>query len=142
MTTRKQAVARILPNGVRVPAGLTVNEMTFDEWWNKAQWDEQFGRYSREQIFQIALTAGFSADEISRGLGIGLARIAEETVPLTEAQQMQSVEIIRASVAEQRIAARERGFTGDICQDCGCFTMTRNGTCLKCETCGATTGCS
>lgn len=34
------------------------------------------------------------------------------------------------------------GFTGDECPSCNAFTMVRNGTCLKCETCGATTGCS
>ena len=38
--------------------------------------------------------------------------------------------------------ARERGYTGDICPECGSMTMVRNGTCLKCQTCGATTGCS
>jgi ribonucleoside-diphosphate reductase alpha chain len=38
--------------------------------------------------------------------------------------------------------AREKGFTGDTCPECGNFTMVRNGTCLKCQTCGATTGCS
>lgn len=34
------------------------------------------------------------------------------------------------------------GYTGDSCPTCGNFTMVRNGACLKCETCGATTGCS
>ncbi|MCK9279470.1 MAG: vitamin B12-dependent ribonucleotide reductase [Melioribacteraceae bacterium] len=38
--------------------------------------------------------------------------------------------------------ARERGYTGDICPECQSMTMVRNGTCLKCNTCGATTGCS
>ncbi len=38
--------------------------------------------------------------------------------------------------------ARIKGYTGDICPECGSITMVRNGTCLKCETCGATTGCS
>ncbi len=38
--------------------------------------------------------------------------------------------------------ARERGYTGDICPECGSMTMVRNGTCLKCQTCGSTTGCS
>lgn len=41
-----------------------------------------------------------------------------------------------------RRLARERGFTGDICDDCGSSQMVRNGTCLKCNSCGATTGCS
>ena len=41
-----------------------------------------------------------------------------------------------------RQQAREAGFTGDICTDCGGSQMVRNGTCLKCNSCGATTGCS
>ncbi|MEW5884263.1 MAG: vitamin B12-dependent ribonucleotide reductase [Armatimonadota bacterium] len=38
--------------------------------------------------------------------------------------------------------ARLLGFEGDPCPDCGQFTLVRNGTCLKCTSCGATTGCS
>jgi len=38
--------------------------------------------------------------------------------------------------------ARLQGFTGNACSDCGSFTLVRNGTCEKCETCGATSGCS
>jgi ribonucleoside-diphosphate reductase alpha chain len=39
-------------------------------------------------------------------------------------------------------AARIKGYEGDSCTDCGNFTLIRNGTCLKCDTCGATSGCS
>ncbi|MCD6121663.1 MAG: adenosylcobalamin-dependent ribonucleoside-diphosphate reductase [Spirochaetales bacterium] len=38
--------------------------------------------------------------------------------------------------------ARLKGYEGDPCPVCGNFTLVRNGTCLKCETCGSTTGCS
>jgi ribonucleoside-diphosphate reductase alpha chain len=38
--------------------------------------------------------------------------------------------------------ARQKGYEGDPCSECKQFTMVRNGTCLKCETCGATSGCS
>jgi ribonucleoside-diphosphate reductase alpha chain len=38
--------------------------------------------------------------------------------------------------------ARGSGYTGDLCQTCGNFTMRRNGSCLVCATCGSTTGCS
>jgi len=38
--------------------------------------------------------------------------------------------------------ARLQGYEGDACGECGNFTMVRNGTCLKCNTCGATSGCS
>ncbi|MDZ7765379.1 MAG: hypothetical protein U5K00_13285 [Melioribacteraceae bacterium] len=43
---------------------------------------------------------------------------------------------------QQMVKAKERGYTGDICPECGSMTMVRNGTCLKCTTCGSTTGCS
>ncbi len=38
--------------------------------------------------------------------------------------------------------AIEKGYTGDICLECQSLTMVRNGTCLKCMTCGSTSGCS
>ncbi len=38
--------------------------------------------------------------------------------------------------------ARIKGYEGDACPDCGQFTLVRNGACLKCESCGASTGCS
>jgi ribonucleoside-diphosphate reductase alpha chain len=38
--------------------------------------------------------------------------------------------------------ARLKGYEGDACSECGNFTLVRNGTCLKCDTCGATSGCS
>ncbi|MDR1933123.1 MAG: adenosylcobalamin-dependent ribonucleoside-diphosphate reductase [Spirochaetales bacterium] len=38
--------------------------------------------------------------------------------------------------------ARAKGYEGDPCPACGHSTLVRSGTCLKCETCGSTTGCS
>jgi ribonucleoside-diphosphate reductase alpha chain len=38
--------------------------------------------------------------------------------------------------------ARMKGYEGDSCGECGNFTLVRNGTCMKCTTCGATSGCS
>ena len=49
---------------------------------------------------------------------------------------------IEDEMTKTRRLARERGFTGDICDDCGSSQMVRNGTCLKCNACGSTTGCS
>jgi ribonucleoside-diphosphate reductase alpha chain len=45
-------------------------------------------------------------------------------------------------VAEKRAEARMKGYVGEACPECANFTLVRNGTCLKCETCGSTTGCS
>jgi ribonucleoside-diphosphate reductase alpha chain len=46
------------------------------------------------------------------------------------------------SKAELRAEAQAKGYVGDMCTECGSFTLIRNGTCLKCDTCGSTTGCS
>lgn len=46
------------------------------------------------------------------------------------------------SLKEKVKSAIEKGYTGDVCTECQSMTMVRNGTCLKCMTCGATSGCS
>ncbi|SFH84740.1 vitamin B12-dependent ribonucleotide reductase [Albimonas pacifica] len=43
---------------------------------------------------------------------------------------------------DDRAKARMQGYEGDPCGECGNFTLVRNGTCLKCNTCGGTSGCS
>jgi ribonucleoside-diphosphate reductase alpha chain len=48
----------------------------------------------------------------------------------------------RAFVAEKRAEAKAKGYEGEMCGECGNFTLVRNGTCMKCDTCGSTTGCS
>ena len=45
-------------------------------------------------------------------------------------------------VMTERDQARLRGYEGDPCWNCGQFTLARNGTCLKCDSCGETSGCS
>jgi ribonucleoside-diphosphate reductase alpha chain len=44
--------------------------------------------------------------------------------------------------ADARNKAKMQGYEGDPCSDCGNYTLVRNGTCMKCNTCGATSGCS
>ncbi|MHC0053011.1 vitamin B12-dependent ribonucleotide reductase [Actibacterium sp. D379-3] len=41
-----------------------------------------------------------------------------------------------------RVKAKMQGYEGDPCGDCGNYTLVRNGTCMKCNTCGGTSGCS
>jgi len=82
---------------------------------------------------------------------ISKPEITDQGVMRTEGEKREVQMTLDAAVAplqEQdaearaRQAARERGFTGDICGDCGSSQMVRNGTCLKCNACGSTTGCS
>jgi ribonucleoside-diphosphate reductase alpha chain len=43
---------------------------------------------------------------------------------------------------ERRAKSIMQGYTGNMCMECQNFTMVRNGTCEKCDTCGSTSGCS
>ena len=63
----------------------------------------------------------------------------------TSGAAIAAVEVVDAVVgdrAEKVRAARMQGYEGDPCSECGNLTLVRNGTCLKCVTCGSTSGCS
>ncbi|GHV51395.1 ribonucleotide-diphosphate reductase subunit alpha [Spirochaetia bacterium] len=53
-----------------------------------------------------------------------------------------SAQLPEHSEAIKIAQARIKGYEGDPCPACGFFTLVRNGTCMKCDTCGGTTGCS
>lgn len=68
---------------------------------------------------------------------------AEEIAENAKAASGLSTEAERKKVeADRRVKAMMQGYTGDMCSECSNFTMVRNGTCLKCDTCGSTSGCS
>jgi ribonucleoside-diphosphate reductase alpha chain len=85
-------------------------------------------------------------------------RIIEEKVPKDKkplspalkeskpAQQLSlKIKTVPKEVNSEKAIIQEailKGYTGDMCQECGQATMVRNGTCLKCMTCGSTSGCS
>ncbi|MEL7348185.1 MAG: vitamin B12-dependent ribonucleotide reductase, partial [Pseudomonadota bacterium] len=64
--------------------------------------------------------------------------VAVDTGAATVAAAGQAATVVLDRIAE----ARMKGYEGDACGECGNFTLVRNGTCLKCDTCGATSGCS
>jgi ribonucleoside-diphosphate reductase alpha chain len=50
---------------------------------------------------------------------------------------------VREQTMEEKIRlARLKGYEGDPCSECGQLTLVRSGACCKCDTCGATSGCS
>jgi ribonucleoside-diphosphate reductase alpha chain len=58
-------------------------------------------------------------------------------------QPAQKVTAAQASPqADARAIAKMKGYLGEACPECQNMTLVQNGTCKKCETCGATTGCS
>ncbi|HSM97315.1 MAG TPA: vitamin B12-dependent ribonucleotide reductase, partial [Rhizomicrobium sp.] len=67
---------------------------------------------------------------------IGASMIQRTEVTLAKAGDA------RQLAAKRAAEARMKGFEGDACGGCGNFTLVRNGTCMKCNTCGSTSGCS
>ncbi|HQS17877.1 vitamin B12-dependent ribonucleotide reductase [Reyranella sp.] len=99
--------------------------------------------------------------QVLKGRTAGHAAIADGAIVgaalpkgLTDGPAVASAHIAKAAVVSVALGnssssslgpaleARLKGFEGDACPECGNFTMVRNGTCLKCTTCGGTTGCS
>ena len=63
--------------------------------------------------------------------------------PITETVNTVGSQAVKMSSSDSDYdRAKQLGYTGDSCPECGSMTMIRNGTCLKCMTCGSTTGCS
>ena len=74
-------------------------------------------------------------------LASGAAMVAVETH--THGVEAEAAVIAQLDARLENIrAARLKGYEGDSCGECGNFTLVRNGTCLKCDTCGGTSGCS
>jgi len=72
---------------------------------------------------------------------VGNAALAIPAEPLPEVAT-EPVDQDEVRNGHRRAQAVMQGYTGDQCTECHNFTMVRNGTCLKCDTCGSTTGCS
>lgn len=65
-------------------------------------------------------------------------RVSQITQKVFTKQANSEFEVTQRRIQEARI----KGYEGEVCGSCGSMTMIRNGSCLKCETCGGTTGCS
>jgi len=88
--------------------------------------------------------AGPAASLGNTALALGAAEIAQVSFTQTLEKELKSSTVLADpdNRIEKIRMARIRGYEGDSCNECGNFTLVRNGTCLKCETCGSTTGCS
>lgn len=91
----------------------------------------------------IAHTEEDTTTEMSQEHGVqaSLYLIKNETL-MTGTTHSLSFPSSVSKTQHQAQRAKLQGYQGDACGDCGNFTMVRNGTCLKCDTCGATSGCS
>ena len=72
-----------------------------------------------------------------------LQTLVPETAAAVVAQATSTTALASGSVSmDARTKAKMQGYEGEACGDCGNYTLVRNGTCMKCNTCGATSGCS
>ncbi|MDP5307176.1 vitamin B12-dependent ribonucleotide reductase [Paracoccus spongiarum] len=71
--------------------------------------------------------------------GVSSAAVASG---MAEAQASFTVASVTTTEMDARTKARMQGYEGDPCGECGNYTLVRNGTCMKCNTCGGTSGCS
>ena len=92
----------------------------------------------------------FSSARVSDTLEGAVALKQEAQHDLSPTEKLEALQWSRAgtaaaaapSKAERRAEARAKGYEGEMCGECGHFSLVRNGTCMKCDTCGSTTGCS
>jgi len=95
--------------------------------------EQQFGRFEADNDSEHAL----DLSEIRAGVEATLSTVSAQVASLEAAMARP-----QPSRAARAAEARMKGFEGDNCGACGNFTLVRNGTCMKCNTCGSTSGCS
>jgi len=90
-------------------------------------------------------TVARSVSNVTALATAGATALKEQPEEYGEAEMAKlgfSAPAARPTQSERRAEAIMKGYVGDSCGECGNFTLVRNGTCLKCNTCGSTTGCS
>ena len=109
--------------------------------------------FIRGKLHVISNESGSSSAPSNHG-ALALANDEDEQIKATSQLQADTQEgmIVQVGVSvhhkaedqkrEQVREAKAKGYEGDACMECGMFTLLRNGTCLKCDTCGGTSGCS
>lgn len=68
--------------------------------------------------------------------------VPETTASLAGIASVATAVSVGPVIMDDRTKARMQGYEGEACNECGNYTLVRNGTCMKCNTCGGTTGCS
>jgi ribonucleoside-diphosphate reductase alpha chain len=88
--------------------------------------------YLRKRLPQELMTLKPSTDGASMALDVSTQADAVVSAPVAAP----------VTTMDERTKAKMQGYEGEACGDCGNYTLVRNGTCMKCNTCGATSGCS
>jgi ribonucleoside-diphosphate reductase alpha chain len=101
--------------------------------------------YLRKRLPQelVVLQGGQSAGAVALGGSDPVAALQTLVPQVVKSGGGSSTAMASGTVGmDARVKAKMQGYEGESCGDCGNFTLVRNGTCMKCNTCGATSGCS
>ena len=100
--------------------------------------------YVRNRLTRLTVFEGGARGAMTSDGNAAITMGAPATQSVTFAAELQTSTSLSQpdTRIEQIRAARMKGYEGDSCGECGNFTLVRNGTCLKCDTCGSTSGCS
>ncbi len=97
---------------------------------------------SLEMLRQISST-GYLRKRLPQELMVLQGGVSRATVATGMAESAATFESAAVAVSlDLRSKAKMQGYEGDPCGECGNYTLVRNGTCMKCNTCGGTSGCS
>ncbi|EIG56435.1 vitamin B12-dependent ribonucleotide reductase [Bradyrhizobium sp. WSM1253] len=99
------------------------------------------------KVTSLASHGAGRAGDVLEGAVALKQEVAHDLSPTEKLEALQwskagSAQVAVPSKAERRAEAKAKGYEGEMCSECGNFTLVRNGTCMKCDTCGSTTGCS
>jgi ribonucleoside-diphosphate reductase alpha chain len=105
------------------------------------EWEEE--REFKRHVRSVLVGTHIDADAMPEGVR---AEAATPTLPLRhaapEARVSASGHNERDATVQKILDAKSLGYEGDPCEECGAMTLVRNGACMKCLSCGSTSGCS
>jgi ribonucleoside-diphosphate reductase alpha chain len=139
------------------PAGASFDDLGRgeEERSNVASVSDKAASKSLEVLKEVS-SRGYLKNRVPPGLmvlqgGMGATAFDTSADPMAALQTLVPAVGAAASLASSTSAVAQlslrdkailQGYVGDSCGECGNYTLVRNGTCLKCNTCGATSGCS
>ncbi len=133
------------------PTGDTFDDLGRGEEEGKRNFTEVPGSRAATQldVLKQVVSTGYLRNRLPQELrvvqGGAMSAAVGQVVATLQAvtPDLQVQNAVAASVAlDARAKARMQGFEGEACGECGNYTLVRNGTCMKCNTCGGTSGCS
>ncbi len=103
--------------------------------------------YLRKRVpSELRVLQGGMTDAVAMGataLDTSMDPVAALQTLVPEATASATTALSSGSVSmDARTKAKMQGYEGEACGECGNYTLVRNGTCMKCNTCGGTSGCS